>query len=148
MATLPLNKIALGMIPSQRRQGMINPKENSPTDWQFQPQREPGFSKAFFPADEQSDNYYTLNEGHKQILNGMFDNNTTGNPIFGHVNFQLNPLDNNKTNLQANDNQKQTRVSWSNSAFRSMRMTPSQMPNYGGKPDYANFDASPYFLTR
>lgn len=138
------------MVPSTRTtyQSIFNPRENSPTDWQFQPQRDAGYSKAFFPAVQQSDNYFVYNEGHQKIRNGMFPSLTGEEPTYGHIDFERNPLDQQQTNHAVTDMTKVTRVQWSNSAVKSMRAIPSQYPNNRGRADYLNFSASPYYRPR
>ncbi len=147
MATL---SIANSMVPGTRTtyQSIFNPGENGPGVWQFQPEREPGYSKAFFPADQQTTNYYHLNEGHNSVKNGMFQQLTGAEPTYGHVDYERNPLAQEQTNHAVTDMTKITRVQWSNSAAKSMRATPSQYPNNRGRPDYYNFSASPYYGVR
>ncbi len=137
--------ISSSCIPSQRQQSIINPRENSPTDWQFQMTREAGYQSSMMGAVNQSDNMFVLKEGHQRVKNGMFDKLTGGEPIFGHVNFDRNPLDNNRNNLQAAAIQGTTQVQWNKNPFPLMFKSPSQYPNYGGKPTYANYSGSAYF---
>jgi len=132
------------MVPGTRAtyQSIFNPGENGPGVWQFQPEREPGYSKSFLPAVYQTTNGYSLTENWQKTKNGMFMQNSGEEPIFGHVDYPRNPLDQQQTNHEVTDLTKITRVQWSNSAAKSMFGTPSQYPNNRGRPDYTNYSGS------
>ena len=140
--------ISASLNPAQRGQAVVNPRENSPTDWQYQMQRDPGFSAAFFPADQQSDNYRALNEGYQNVKNGMFGRLTGTEPIAGHMEFPRNILDQEQTNRPVWDIQKQTQIQSTHNAARTMFRIPSQYPFYRGRRVYQNFTGSAAFLNR
>lgn len=128
-------------VPSQRQahQSIANPREMGPDYWRFNPDRGVGTSKAFFPADQQSDNYRTLNEGHHRIKNGAMNPLTGEEPIYGHMHYPRNPLDQEQTNRPAYNIQKETRILDSRNPVRTMINIPSSYPQYRLGQTYLNF---------
>ena len=133
--------IANSMIPQQRQayQSVANPGEMNPDYWRFNVPRDSGNSKAYFPARAQSDNYRALGEGYRNVANGMFNQLVGSEPVYGHMKFPLNPLDQEQQNRVGYDYQKQTRVLDNRDPVRVMANTPTQYPNYRGMPVYYNF---------
>jgi len=141
MATL---SIANSMIPSQEqsRQGMVNPRQFGPNDWRFDVNRDPGYHAAYFPSDQQSDNYRSLNEGHQNVKNGMFMSLTGAEPIYGHMNYPRNPLDQEQTNrpgraMQLETQQEAQGAPFTQNPARTMFNTPSGYPYTRGIAWYA-----------
>lgn len=133
--------ITASMTPQQRQayQSIANPGEMTPDYWRFQVPRDSGNAKAYFPAHQQSDNFYALREGYQTIKNGMFNRLVGTEPVYGHCKFPLNPLDQEQTNRPGWEMQKTTRVQDNRDPLRVMRNTPTQYPNYQGKPVYYNY---------
>ena len=133
--------IANSMTPQQRQayQSIANPGEMTPDYWRFSHTRDSGTNKAYFPARDQSDNYRALGEGYRNIKNGMFNQLTGNEPIYGFCKFPLNGLDQEQTNRAGYEYQKQTRVLDNRDPVRVMANTPTQYPNYRGMPVYYNF---------
>ncbi len=123
--------IAGSCVPSQEhtRQGLVNPRQFGPNDWKFDVMRatqvdwQPG-------NDTLNDNYFAKGEGYQTIKNGMFARLTGEEPMYGHVNYKLNPLEQEQTNahMSAYQNQKMTRVSDNMSPAGSMRFPWYQYP--------------------
>lgn len=124
--------IAQSMIPSQRGtvQSCVNPREFSETDWQFNVNRAYQLDWAPGAAMNSNLNYFTQMEPHQKIKNGMFNPLTGREPIYGHTNYTLNPLDQEQTgsHMAAYQLQKQTRVADNMSPLPSMRFPPYQYP--------------------
>jgi len=106
--------IAQSMVPSQMhtQQGMVNPQQFSVDDWEFNVLRAQQVDYQRGNAISSSDNYYALGEGYQTVKNGMFNPLTGQEPVYGHVNYNLNPLQQEQTcaHMFAYQAQKQTRV--------------------------------------
>lgn len=124
--------IANTMLPSQRHteQNFPNPREFAPNDWQFSPSRAQQLDWQPMVQSLSTTNWYSNREGWKQVKNGMFNPLTGAEPIFGHVDYQLNPLEQEQTNAQMSGYQAQkvTRVADNMSPVGSMRMPTYQYP--------------------
>ena len=106
--------IAFSMIPSQNntRQSVVAPGQFSPTDWLYTPTRTESYDWQSGVAITSNDNYFAKAEPYQKIKNSMFNPLTGQEPIYGHVNYKLNPALQEQTNshMSAYQNQKQTRV--------------------------------------
>lgn len=115
--------ITQSMTPNQRStlQSTVNPREFGPNDWQFDINRSVQ-NWAPTMSNVGNDNMFTRNEPHRQIKNGMFNPLTGTEPIYGQVNYFLNPLQQEQTNshTSAYANQNITRIAWSTNAERVM----------------------------
>ncbi len=106
--------IAQTMIPSQEhtRQGLVNLGQFGPTDWMWSIDRQ---YRNDWNGNEQNNgnpNYFAKNEGYQQVKSGMFNPLTGQEPVFGHMNYKLNPLDQEQTGAHSSaySAMKQTRV--------------------------------------
>lgn len=124
--------IAQSMLPSQRHteQNFPNPREFAPNDWQFSPLRAQQLDWQPMVADLSCDNWYNNKEAWQSIKTGMFNPLTGAEPIFGHVDYQLNPMEQEQTNAQMSGYQLQkiTRVADNMSPAGSMRLPTYQYP--------------------
>jgi len=124
--------IARSMVPAQRGtvQSVVNPREFGPNDWEFSVSRATQLDWVPGTALNSNLNFFTQREPHQQIKNGMFNPLTGQEPIYGHTNYQLNPLDQEQTgsHMSAYQLQKQTRVSDNMSPLHSMRFPTYQYP--------------------
>ena len=106
--------IAQSMLPSQEatRQSCPAPRQFGPNDWRFELMRD--FAPDYRPGNAiQSDfNFFALNEPYQNIKTSMFNPLTGQEPIYGQVDYKLNPLQQEQTNAQMSGYglQKQTRV--------------------------------------
>lgn len=111
--------------------------------WKSELWREPGFQAATNMAPyTQSDNYFTKNEGWQQVKNGIFNQPTGKEPIYGSVNFELNPLDQGQTSREVFALNGMTRAGGAcgnKNPFKFMWRTASLYPANGGQPNYMNF---------
>jgi hypothetical protein len=125
--------IANTMLPSQEQ-----PRQNFPApnqfsnigDWQFNPLRAQQYNWREGNAEQSNDNYFTKEEPHQDIKNGMFNPLTGEEPIYGFINYGLNPLDQEQTNshMAGYQMQKQTRVSNNMSPAGVMRFPSYNYP--------------------
>ena len=84
----------------------------------------------------QSDaNFFALREPYQQVKNGMFNPLTGREPIYGHVNYDLNPFQQEQTNahMSGYQIQKQTRVADNMSPLYVMRAPTYEYPVKSGK---------------
>jgi len=114
------------MVPSQMapRQSIPYPKQFSPTDWAFDPVKDAQrYNWRPSNALQTSDNYFDLMEPYKAVKNSMFNTLNGEEPIFGHINFFLNPMEQEQTgaHTSAYFNQKLSRVYGNTDPFRLMR---------------------------
>lgn len=128
------NPIVNTMVPSQRAtvQSIPNPREFSPTDWKF------GVNRAYqvnwtdpLQYDTSSDNYFNNNEEWRPFKNSMFNPLTGREPVFGEMNYNLNPLDQEQTNSQTAAYKMNgiTRVQGNMNPIGVMRAPPYQYPS-------------------
>lgn len=124
--------IAQSMVPSQRHteQNFPNPREFAPNDWQFSTNRAQQLDWVPLSADLSCDNWFNNKEAWQSIKNGMFNPLTGQEPTFGHVDYKLNPMEQEQTNAQMSGYQLQkvTRVADNMSPIGSMRMPTYQYP--------------------
>ena len=129
MATL---SIANSMVPSQRHtvQSFPNPMEFGPGDWGFSVARAQRLDWSPLSMTTSTDNFFTNREPSKTLKNGMFNPLTGEEPIFGHVNYNLNPLEQEQTNAKMSGYQLQkiTRVADNMSPAGVMRFPTYQYP--------------------
>lgn len=126
--------IAQSMVPSQRSsvQSMPNPREFSPSNWQFSPYDDPaGFDFRKGNALQSDFNFFSEREPWQMHKSSMFLQNQPGNPLYGHVNYKLNPKDQEQTNshMTAYAGQKETRVADNISPAGAMRFPAYQYPS-------------------
>lgn len=93
--------IANTMLPSQEatRQSIPAPRAFSPNDWRFSVGR--AYRLNFTDpsqADLSTDNYFNNNEEWRPFRNSMFNPLTGREPVFGEMNYSLNPLNQEQTN--------------------------------------------------
>jgi hypothetical protein len=128
MATM--NPIVQSMLPSQKHtvKSFPAPQEFAPNDWQFDVNRAQKLNWRPENAVQSSDNYFTLNEPHQDIKNSMFMQLTGEEPIYGHTNYFLNPLQQEQTNAHSSaySNQKISRVSDNMNPFSSIMSAPPE----------------------
>lgn len=109
----------------------------------------PSFHKTFgVSADQQTTNYFNLNEGYHQVGNGMFTQLTGAEPVYGLVEYDRNPLAQNQTNWRVNDVQKITRVQHNMGYAAAAFRTPAVYPTRRGRPDKTNYPASSWYAPR
>jgi hypothetical protein len=124
--------IANTLVPSQRhtQQNFPNPREFAPDDWQFNPNRAQQLDWQPLASTLSTTDFYSNREAWKTIKNGMFNPLTGAEPIFGHVDYLLNPLEQEQTNAKtfAYQAQKVTRVADNMSPAGSMRMPTYRYP--------------------
>ena len=106
------NPIVNSMLPSQEhtRQAFPARGQFGPNDWQWnlgRAQRLDWNSSAVVCNDF---NYFTKNEPHQLMKNGMFGPLANAGLVHGEVNYTVNPLAQEQTNGQVNDIYKITRV--------------------------------------
>ena len=124
--------IANSMVPSQEhtRQGQPAPRQFAQNDWAWSLNRQ--WQNDWNGLDSQfgNPNWFAKNEPYQAVKNGMFNPLTGREPIAGHVNFVLNPLDQEQTNshTSAYALMKQTRVANNMDPFRLMV---NSAPGYG-----------------
>lgn len=130
------------MVPMQRAtvQGMVNPREFSPNDWKFNVARAQDLDWQKDNDITSDFNFFARSEPFHEIKNGMFNPLTGQEPIYGHVNYKLNPLQQEQTNAKMSgyQNQKQTRVRDNMSPVYSMRFPAYQYPSNGPPNVWAN----------
>jgi hypothetical protein len=108
--------ISASLVPSQEstRQGMVNPNQfSNQRFWSFDAERDPnGFTWQPSVAEYSNLNYFTKDEPHQQVKNGMFNPLTGQEPVYGQTDYHLSPLDQEQTNshMSGYGLQKQTRV--------------------------------------
>jgi hypothetical protein len=124
--------IAGSTVPSQEhtRQSFPARGQFAPDDWQFNVNRANAVDYQTNNAIQSDYNYFALSENYQNIKNGMFNPLTGEEPIYGHVNYSLNPLDQEQTNagMSGYQNQKQTRVSDNMSPAYSMQFPAYKYP--------------------
>ncbi len=129
MATL---SIANSMVPSQRRtvQSFPNPNEFGAGDWGFNVTRAQQLDWSPLSVNTSSNNFFTNLEPSKNLKNRMFNPLTGQEPVFGHVNCYLNPLEQEQTNakMAGYQLQKITRVADNMSPVGVMRFPTYQYP--------------------
>jgi hypothetical protein len=134
--------IAQSMLPSQEhtRQSFPAPRQFSADDWQFSLMRDfaPDYREG--NAEQSNLNMFAKNEPYQQIKNGMFNPLTGQEPIYGHVNYRLNPLDQEQTNakMAGYQMQKITRVADNMSPAGVSRFPAYQYPVNGPPNIWAN----------
>jgi hypothetical protein len=122
--------IANTMVPAQRttEQSIFNPKEISPTMWMFDPVRTQQYDWQPEVAQLSNNNMFAKNEPYQDVKNGMFNPLTGREPIYGHVRYRLNPLDQEQTNRAGYEQQKQTRYRDNMDPAVAMRWPAYQYP--------------------
>lgn len=110
--------------------------------YRFDYNRDPIFSQTRLPAKWQSDNYMPLSEGYQSIKNGMFNSTTGLEPVYGHMNYPRNPLNQEQTNRAGRAMQMQTQIEaqgapHTQNPFRTMSKIPSKYPYTRGIAHYA-----------
>ena len=103
------NPIAKSMVPSQLQaeKSIPNRGEFYPWDWQYKVAlSQPEWT---LPADQQTDNFYDLNENYKNRETTMFGQ-PSSSIIYGHRQAPLNPLDQEQTARGVNQIYKVTRI--------------------------------------
>lgn len=132
MANRGTLSIAPSFVPSQRHtvQNFPNPREFSPDDWRFSPAKAQQLDWQPMVQLTSSDNFSTLKEGWQSVKSAMFNPLTGSEPLFGNVDYQLNPLEQEQTNAKtfAYQAQKMTRVEDNMSPAGSMRFPTYQYP--------------------
>lgn len=117
------NLITKSMVPSQKQsaQAIVNPRQFGPNDWSFDINRSQELNWQPGNAIQSDFNYFCLNEPHQDIKTSMFDTIPDGAPIYGHMNYYLNPLAQEQTNahMAAYKFQKQTRVADNMNPFQT-----------------------------
>ena len=117
--------IANTCLPRQMntQKAVTNPREYAPDEWAFEPTRAQEYDWQPTNRETSSLNMRAKNEGYQTIKSGMFAQNRPENPIYGHVKYFLNPLDQEQCNAKMSGYQlqKQTRVSNNMSPDYSMR---------------------------
>lgn len=121
-----MNPIANSMVPSQwhTRQGFPAPQAFTPNDWAFDVNRAQELNWRPGTANQSDYNYFTNNEPHQGIKNGMFNPLTGDEPIYGHTNYFLNPLQQEQTSGQSSAyiKQKITRVAGNTNPYQNALM--------------------------
>jgi len=134
--------IATSMVPSQEhtRQGFVNPGQFGPTDWMWSASRTASLDWQPGNSISSSDNYFSQGEGYQSIKNGMFNPLTGQEPVYGHVNYRLNPLNQEQTmaHMQPYALQKESRVLNNISPAGVMRYPPFTYPSNGPPNGWAN----------
>lgn len=102
-------------LPQQKRteKAIRNPGEFTPDDWKFSVTGDPnGWDWRGGNAVTGDSNLFNNREPYRLIQNAIFGPLTGQEPIYGHVKYHLNPLDQEQTNakMSAYQIQKQTRV--------------------------------------
>ena len=92
--------IANACVPSQEhtRQGFPAPNQFGPGDWSWNIGRQ---YQNDWNGNEQNNgnlNYFAKNEGYQQVKTAMFNPLTGEEPVYGHMNYVLSPLDQEQTN--------------------------------------------------
>lgn len=124
--------ITNSMLPSQEhtRQNFPAPRQFGPNDWKFSVDRAQKLN--WLPGVKMTNttNYFHLREPSRKLQSGMFNPLTGQEPTYGHVNYTLNPLDQEQTNAQASayQLQKSTRVAGNMSPAYSMNFPTYQYP--------------------
>lgn len=137
---VPGLSIANTMNPQQKQpyRSLIEPREISPDDWKFALARSPQ-TWSGMPPNWQSDNFFVLSEPSTNFLkDGMFGRLTGQEPIFGHLDSPINPLDQNQTNRAVNELYKRTQFNW-NMGLQVLKGDPSTYPQ---TKDYYNYQGS------
>lgn len=135
------NPIVNSMIPSQRHtvQSIPNPREFSKTDWRQD------YTRTYMldwtnplQADTNDPNYFDRNEAWKPFKNSMFNPLTGQEPIYGQINYTLNPLNQEQTNSHtvAYAQNGQTRVAWNMNPTGVMRFPNYQYPTRPWQTNY------------
>jgi len=106
--------IATSCVPSQNatRQSVVAPNQFSSADWRFSPTRTEVYNWQSGVAITSNDNYFAKAEPYQKIKNSMFNPLTGQEPIYGQVNYTMNPALQEQTNshMSGYSNQLQTRV--------------------------------------
>lgn len=127
------NPIVNSMVTSQRAtvQNFPNPREFTPNDWRFDVNRayQVDWTNPIH-ADTSSDNYFNNNEEWRPFKNSMFNPLIGGEPIFGQINYNLNPADQEQTNSHtvAYQGFGRTRVAYNMNPTGVMRAPTYQYP--------------------
>ncbi len=130
------------MLPSQEhtRQSFPAPRQFAPDDWQFSLMRDfaPDYREG--NAEQSNDNMFAKQEGYQNVKNSMFNPLTGQEPIYGHVEYKLNPLAQEQTNAQMSGYQlqKQTRIADNMSPIGVMKFPPYMYPVNGPPNVWAN----------
>ena len=120
------------MIPSQKQtaQAIVNPRQFSPDDWRFDINRAQSLNWQPGNALQSDFNYFSQEEPHQLIKNGMFNPLTGQEQIYGHMGYFLNPLAQEQTgaHMNAYGYQKQTRVADNMNPYFVMKAPPNRYP--------------------
>lgn len=138
--SVPGLSIANTLNPSQKQawHSIAEPKEYSQTDWMFDLSRDPQ-NWSGDPALK-NDNYFYLNEPwYNSLKDNMFKKLTGNEPIFGHMNYARNRLDQNQTNKAVNDLYYETQLDWNKNPEV---MTTNPVSKYPQVPDILNYQGS------
>lgn len=94
------------------RQGFPAPRAQRPDDWMFKLSSAQAVDYQPGNAQTSNNNYFAKRENYQTMKNGMFNPLTGAEPLYGHVNYTTNPLQQEQTNAQASayQLQKSTRV--------------------------------------
>lgn len=134
--------IAASMIPSQEhtRQSFPAPRQFGPANWSFQLMRDSAPDYREGNAEQSDLNMFAKNEPYQAIKNGMFNPLTGTEPIYGHVNYVLNPLEQEQTNAKMSGYQlqKQTRIADNMSPKGVMNFPSYRYPTNGPPNIWAN----------
>lgn len=134
--------IAQTMVPLTTKTP-LNPSEG----WKFDYTREAGYQAAMMGKTDglqfaQSDNYRYYNEPcYKEMKNNCFNHLTGLEPIFGHMTYPLNKLNQEQTNRRGLELQRMTQIETPSAPFtqdpvRYMVNQPEKYPWLKGRPWY------------
>ena len=122
------NPIVQTMIPQQRhtQKSFPNPREWTANDWSFDVNQAQELNWRPGTARQSDFNYFSNSEPHQKLQNGVFNPLTGQEPIYGHMNYILNPLAQEQTNAHESAYQKQkvTRVANNMNPFSAIMSAP------------------------
>jgi hypothetical protein len=130
--------IAQTMVPSQINNSVMNPQAG----WVFDMTRDAGYQQTKVPSDQQSDNYFYYNEPATTELKDKAFGMLTGlEPVFGHMVYPLNPLNQEQTNREGRDLQMMTQqesqgAPHTQNPLRTMIGQPDMYPYLRGRKWY------------
>ena len=126
-----VNPIVQSMLPSQERtrQAFPAPGQFAPNDWGWSAGR--AYKLDWQPGvDVCNDyNFYTRDESHQLVKNGMYGPLSNPRLVNGEVNYTINPLAQEQTNGAVNEIYKSTRVQGNMSPEGVSRYPTYQYPN-------------------
>lgn len=117
-------------IQENSRQAFPARGQFTPDLWKFDPNKPQQLDWQVGVKHFQNDNYFAKEEGYQEIKNTMFNPLTGQEPVYGNVNYFLNPLQQEQTNahMSGYQLQKQTRVADNMSPMGVMRFPAYQYP--------------------